>query len=228
MGSARLPGKSMMDLAGKPLVQHVLERSLMAKRLDSVVLATTSDPRDRILCAVARDLGVESFVGSEDDLIDRYYHAGRATAADIVVRIPADNPLIHGTEVDRIVEYFLERSIDFASNLQPRWGNGYPDGIGAEVFAFGTLERLHRQVREPKHREHVTTYFVEHPAEFTMGSCQCPPEFSRPEIKLDVNTLRDLEYVRRLLEDTRQAPQPIRMADIIRWYDEVGRVIPRD
>lgn len=228
MGSTRLPGKSLEDLGGKPLVQHVIERTQLATRLSAIVLATTRRPEDRELIELARRCGVGTFTGSEGDLVDRYFHAAIENDADMVVRIPADNPLIHGSEVDRIVKYFMETSVDFASNLQHLWDNGYPDGIGAEVFAMSTLAWLHREIHESRHREHVTTYFLAHPERFRMGSCQCPPEFRRPEIKLDVNTRRDLEYLRRLFADTATTPQPLQMPAIIRWYDAVGRYCERD
>jgi spore coat polysaccharide biosynthesis protein SpsF len=130
--------------------------------------------------------------------------------------------------VDRIVAYFREHAVDFASNLQPRWNNGYPDGIGAEVFSMPSLEWLDRHVDEARHREHVTTYFVEHPDRFKMGSCECPAAYRRPEIKLDVNTARDLEYLRHLLRDTADCEQPLQMPDIVRWYDRTGSHLRRD
>lgn len=228
MGSTRLPGKSMMDLGGKPLIQHVLERAATARTLHAVVLATTQRPEDEVLKPVAERCHARFFQGSSADLIDRHLQAARAEHADIVVRIPGDNPLIHGSEVDRIVAYFQEHAVDFASNLQPRWNNGYPDGIGAEVFSADTLAWLDEHVTAENHREHVTTYFFEDADRFTTGSCECPEAYRRPEIKLDVNTARDLEYLRRLLRDTADCLQPLQMPDIVRWYDEVGRRLTRD
>src|SRR5262245_26656969 len=108
MGSTRLPGKSMMPLDGVPIVQHVLERAAEANLLDAVVLATSHDSRNAPLIEIARQRNFDVFVGSESDLVDRYRGAAESFKADVVVRIPADNPLIHSTEVDRIVEYLLE------------------------------------------------------------------------------------------------------------------------
>ncbi len=228
MGSTRLPGKSMANLGGKPLIQHVLERVTSAKSLDAVILATTCRSEDEVLRPVAERCHVRFFQGNEQDLVDRHLQAALVEAADIVVRIPGDNPLIHSCEVDRIVAYFRETSVDFASNLQSLWNNGYPDGIGAEVFSISALEWLHCHVEETRHREHVTTYFLEHPERFRTGSCECPRAYRRPEIKLDVNTAPDLEYLRRLLRDTADCEQPLQAPDIVRWYDEAGCYLQRD
>ncbi|HSB66908.1 MAG TPA: hypothetical protein VLD65_10035, partial [Anaerolineales bacterium] len=49
MSSFRLPGKVMLDIAGQPMLQHVINRTKQARMVDRVVLATTSDPSDDVL-----------------------------------------------------------------------------------------------------------------------------------------------------------------------------------
>ena len=107
MGSTRLPKKSMMPLGGKPLLQNVFERVQLTKLVDEIVLATTKKSEDYVLVELAEGMGISVFRGHTSDLIDRYYHAAMKFKAGIIVRIPADNPLIHPAEVDRIIDYFL-------------------------------------------------------------------------------------------------------------------------
>jgi spore coat polysaccharide biosynthesis protein SpsF len=82
-----------MPLAGKPLVYRVLERIIPAKRIDQIVLAVPSTEENKVLSAIAGELGIAVFEGSEDDLVDRYYQAAKKFNARYVVRIPADNPI---------------------------------------------------------------------------------------------------------------------------------------
>jgi spore coat polysaccharide biosynthesis protein SpsF len=225
MKSTRLPGKSMMPLAGKPLLQHVLERAKLAQLLDEVVLAIPVNKEDDILVGLAEKIGVKLFRGHPTDLVHRYYHAAKAFNADIVVRIPADNPLIHPSEIDRIIAYYMNEDVDFASNIAPFLGNEYPDGLGAEVFSFKLLEQIYNTVNDTRHREHVTTYFREHPEKFRLGTVKCPAEFRRPDIVLDVNTSQEYEFMVELFEDLSKEGELIHINEIIPWYDSKKRVL---
>src|SRR4029450_10017399 len=93
MASARFPGKAMVPLAGRPLIQVLLERIAMVPELDSVALATSTRPENRVLVEVARALGIPAFQGEEDDVLKRYIDCARTMDADHVVRVTGDNPL---------------------------------------------------------------------------------------------------------------------------------------
>ena len=219
MGSTRLPGKSLMPLGGKPLIQNVIERICLAKSLDGVVLATTIKSEDDAIVSLGQELNVSVFRGHSTDLVDRYFQAAKKHKADVVVRIPADNPLIHPEEIDRIVNYFLRSEMDFASNICAYLDNEYPDGLGAEVFSIEKLEEIHLEVLDPRHREHVTTFFRENPDRFRLGTVKCPKEFRRPDIVLDINTKSDYEFIARLFDDLGAEKRLITILDIIPWYD---------
>lgn len=221
MGSRRLPGKSMADLAGKPLLWHVLARVTRSQKVDEVVLATTTKEEDDVLANLAREFGVSVFRGSENDLLDRYYQAAKKFKADIVVRIPADNPCLEPAEIDRIIEYHKRGESDFSSNLQNIDGNGYPNGLGAEVYNFDTLEKLWHIAEEPRHREHVSNYLFENRDKFVIGTIPCPEEFRRPDLKLDVNTEEELRFIRAVYEYLYLRKNHFHITDIIEWYDKI-------
>ena len=162
---------------------------------------------------------VEVFRGHPSDLVDRYYEASKFYEADVVVRIPADNPLIHPSEIDRIVSYYLDSNLDFASNLGPFLDNQYPDGLGAEVFSFDLLQKIYREVDDLSHREHVTSFLRENPDQFRLGSVKCPEEFRRPDIVLDINTIEEYEFIEKLFKDLSRPGELIHISQIIPWYD---------
>lgn len=223
MGSKRLPGKSMADLAGRPLVWHVIERVKRSRTLDDIVLATPRCTEDDVLTEVAEACGIKTFRGAENDLMDRYYQAATAFGAEVVVRICADNPVIEPNEIDRIVVYHQHNGRQFSSNLSNIQNNGYPDGIGAEAFNLITLEEAWKLATDPGHREHPHTYFYDHPEQYVMGTVQCPTEFRRPELKLDVNVLEELQFVRAIYEYWYPKKPQFTILDIIDWYDNVYR-----
>jgi spore coat polysaccharide biosynthesis protein SpsF (cytidylyltransferase family) len=154
MGSTRLPGKVLMDLAGEPMLVRVVNRVRRAERLDEVVVATTASPSDDPIFEGCRQRGWAVERGSEKDVLDRYYRAARAHHADVVVRITADCPFVDAGLIDQVVGAFLGGGYDYVSNvLEPRT---YPRGLDVEVFRFSALEKAWQEDRDPSWREHVT------------------------------------------------------------------------
>ncbi|MBN2121134.1 MAG: glycosyltransferase family protein [Candidatus Omnitrophica bacterium] len=228
MGSTRLPGKSMLDLAGAPLIARLIERVKRAGGLEAIVLATTVKTQDDVLKRIADDYGIFSFRGSENDLVDRYYQAAKVFKADIIVRLPGDNPVAEPGEIDRIIEYHRKGLSDFSSNIMQVDNNGYPDGIGAEVFNFEVLEDVWRRGGNPSQREHLATNFYDYfsqkavyPYRYRIGTVECPQSFRRPDLKLDVNTAEEYEFMRNLYEYLYSRNPQFHITDIIKWYDEI-------
>ncbi len=221
MGSTRLPGKSMMPLAGKPLIEQIILRVKRAKSVDPIVLATTEKPQDDVLCEVARRNATQVFRGAESDLVDRYYKAALQFGADFIVRLPGDNPVVEPAEIDRIVHRYLESADDFSANTHNILNNDYPDGLGAEVFSTLSLKEIWGTVSDPRNREHPHTNYYEHPEKYKIGTVRCPEEFRRPDLRLDVNTLEDYEFLAELYSDLFPVNPDFHITDIISWYDSV-------
>ncbi|MEO5331170.1 MAG: hypothetical protein H7839_04040 [Magnetococcus sp. YQC-5] len=228
MGSTRLPGKSMMDCAGAPLVGRIIERVKRCQQLHEIVLATTSKDEDQVLCDLAQAYQISSFQGAENDLVDRYYQAALQYRADVVVRLPADNAVPEPSEIDRIVKFHLQGKFDFCSNLAQIFDSGYPDGIGAEVFDFSSLEIIWKEKSDLKKREHVHLNFFDYstqmptdPERFSVGTLPCPAEFRRPDLVLDVNTLDQLGFIKSLYEYLYPINSNFSIVDIINWYDNI-------
>jgi len=229
MGSTRLPGKSMMYLAGEPLVGRILERVKRCQRLDDIVLAIPDTTENKVLKKLGESYGIKVFSGSENDLIERYYEAASWTNADYIVRLPADNPAPEPVEIDRIIEHHLALdAMGFSSNLSQIADNGYPDGIGAEVFDFSLLEEARGRSPSAQLKEHVHLNFYDYSTGAPVDSnwcpvntVKCPEEFSRPDLILDVNTEEQYEFMRALYEYLYPLNPNFHITDIIEWYDNV-------
>ncbi len=226
MGSTRLPKKSLMPLAGRPLVDHVMERAKKSRLITEVVMAIPGTPDNEPIAERAKLQGVDVFRGSENDLIDRYYRAAVQYKADIIVRICADNPLIHPSEIDRMIQYFLDHDFDFCSNVGPVMGNNYPDGLGAEVFSFKALEWIHANVTDPHCREHPHENFYRNKDRFNLGTVPCPGELACPDIVLDINTREEYDFISKLFTDLQKPGELIHIMDIIPWYRQHADRIP--
>jgi spore coat polysaccharide biosynthesis protein SpsF len=162
MGSSRLPGKVMLDIAGLPMLERVVERTKRASLLEDVVVATTNEAQDDAVANFCRERGYPVHRGSLHDVLDRFYQAARVFEAEAVVRITADCPVIDPGLIDGIVREFTLSSVDFAANrLPPPWQRTYPIGLDIEVVTFSALERAWKQADQKSQREHVMPYFYE-------------------------------------------------------------------
>ncbi|MEP7220347.1 MAG: glycosyltransferase family protein [Bacteroidota bacterium] len=168
-GSSRLPNKVLLPLAGRPLLQRMVERVRAASRPSEIVIATTSLAADEPVRDLARSIGVRCFSGHPTDLLDRHYRAGLEYQADAVVKIPSDCPLIDPTVIDRVIEHYQTRAdrFDYVSNLHPA---SYPDGHDVEVIGIDALEIAHREARQPFEREHTTPFLWERPERFRLAN----------------------------------------------------------
>lgn len=196
MGSSRLPGKILMDLAGEPMLARVVGRLRRARTLAEVVVATTVEPADEAVERLCAARGWACFRGSQDDVLDRYYRAAQQAGAEVIVRITADCPLIEPAVVDRVVQEFLDRrdELDHACNVWPR--RTFPRGLDTEVFPWRTLDRLWHEDRDPATREHVTAYVYKHPELFRLHNVVNDTDLSGH--RWTVDTPEDLALVRNL------------------------------
>ena len=155
MGSTRFPGKVMLQTNGLTLIQILLERLSESEEITKIVVATTFESNDNPLANHVRSLGYDCEKGSESDVLDRYVTAARAHAADIVIRITGDCPLIDAKLVDLCIREFKQKKIDYLSNNHPP---SFPDGLDVEVFSRQALEKAADEAFEEFDREHVTPY----------------------------------------------------------------------
>ena len=197
MGSTRLPGKVLMDLEGRPMLERQVERLQRARTPDAIVIATTTDARDQPIVDLATHLDVPVTRGSEDDVLDRYVRAAEAHAADVIVRVTADCPLVDPEVLDGCVDILLaEPTLDYASNTLQRT---YPRGLDVEVLPRAILETAAREATDPADREHVTRFVWRQPDRFRLGSITDDGDHS--DLRWTVDTPEDLKLVRRIYAD---------------------------
>ncbi|MCH7643167.1 MAG: glycosyltransferase family protein [Chloroflexi bacterium] len=191
MASSRLPDKVLTDIAGKPMLAHVVERAAAIKGVDDVVVATTTAPEDAAIMEIAPAIGALAFAGHPTDVLDRYYQAATAFEADGVVRITADCPLVDPAVSGKIVARFALGDLDYATNLIVPT---FPDGLDTEVVSYAALKRIWHVATLPSDREHVITYIRTNPDLFTVCNITREPDLSH--IRWTVDEPDDLEFIR--------------------------------
>jgi spore coat polysaccharide biosynthesis protein SpsF len=195
MSSTRLPGKVLLPLLGRPMLERQIERVRRSRRVDRLVIATTVDPTDDAIVSLASELAVECYRGSAEDVLDRYFQVAALLRPSHVVRLTADCPLADCRLIDRAVDFALTGGFDYASNtLRPTW----PDGLDVEVITFAALETAWREARGPVEREHVTPFIVARPERFRHGSLEGDADLSA--MRWTVDEPSDFEFVSRVYE----------------------------
>lgn len=183
-GSTRLPKKVLKKVEGKPLLEHLLLRLKRAKTPDKIIVATTDQKDDDAVARIAKRQNIETYRGSENDVLDRYYWAAKNANADTIIRITGDCPLIDPHIVDNVVNYYKKNypKFDYVCNaLVPT----FPDGMDVEVFLFDALQRAWNNARLASEREHVTPYIHNHPEQFRVYNLKYHLDYSWMRLTID-------------------------------------------
>jgi spore coat polysaccharide biosynthesis protein SpsF len=205
MDSSRLPGKVLKDIAGKPMLWHVVERARRARLVDEVVVATTTEASDEAIEAFCKQNAYSYHRGSLHDVLDRFYQAAKRYQADVIVRLTADCPLLDPGVVDHTIEEFQRRGVDFAANrLPPPFKRTYPIGLDTEVCSFAALEKAWMEAKAPYEREHVMPYLYDVDGRFKV--LRVDNEIDYGDLRWTVDTPEDLELVRQIF--ARLSDQP--------------------
>ena len=216
MGSTRLPGKMLMQLAGRPIVLQVCERVALINGIDKVVVATTTEEKDDLLVRHCLQNGISVFRGSPDDVLDRYYQAAKQESADVVMRVTGDCPFLDPVESEKVLKLFLDNEgCDYATNVDPPF---LPDGLDTEVISFRALQRSWQMAKNVPDREHVTLFIRHHPDLFSVKSLKGNIDLSSNRWTIDEG--RDYEFLNAVAKRLAEKDQFGYLNEILALLDE--------
>jgi spore coat polysaccharide biosynthesis protein SpsF len=205
MTSSRLPGKVMMEAAGKPMLQHLIERLQRVDLIDEIVIATTTNDTDDIMEDFAEKLGVKIFRGDEDDVMNRVIGAAQSVNAEIIVEITGDCPIIDPGIIEQTIHVYLNNKVDYVSNNNVR---SYPDGMDVQVFALDQLEKSSRMTDDALDHEHVTLHIRNNPELFSRINLFSTPELYFPDLGLTLDEKSDYNLLKRIIEHFYKIKKP--------------------
>jgi spore coat polysaccharide biosynthesis protein SpsF len=210
MGSCRLPGKSLMTIGTRTLLEHCVVR-LGAARVP-IVVATSDRPEDDPIDEEAAALGVSVFRGHPTDVLSRYVQAARAFDLTTIVRATADNPFVDGDGPHRVLALVEKIRADHVVEF------GLPIGAAVEAISRGALERADTLATDAYDREHVTS-FIRRDARFQALRAMAPRSLRRPGLRLTVDTQEDLDFARGVHERLGGGRRTPPLAAVIRAAD---------
>jgi spore coat polysaccharide biosynthesis protein SpsF len=168
-GSSRLPGKVLKDIYGKTALERMIERVKKSQSIDEIIIATTINKEDIEIVKFVSLLGLRVFVGSSDDVLDRYYQAARLIKPQFVIRLTSDCPLFDYEILDDAIKIFEDKNCDYLGMISET----FPDGLDLEIMKYEALETAWKQADLISEREHVTLYIKNHPELFNIFDYKC-------------------------------------------------------
>jgi len=158
MGSTRLPYKVLLNLdENEKVLDLLIERLKLSKLIDEIIIATTPDKKNSLIVDVAKVHNVSYFIGSEENVLKRYYKASKKFKLNIIIRATADNPFLDPRILDEIIAFFKKNEYDYIKTLN------LPIGLNVEIFSFETLKKVYNLAKSKPDKEHVTYFIYTHP-----------------------------------------------------------------
>ncbi|MBI3444292.1 MAG: glycosyltransferase family protein, partial [Magnetospirillum sp.] len=179
MTSSRLPGKVLLPCQGQPMLARMVERLRRVPSLSGIVVATTVNAADDAIEALATELGIGCWRGSEDDVLARVLDGAHAFEADVIVETTGDCPLIDPSIVEQCIQEYRASGVDYLSNVLERT---FPIGMDTQVFATGILDDVARRTSDPTDHEHVSLYIYRHPELYSLRNVAAPPDLHDPDL----------------------------------------------
>jgi spore coat polysaccharide biosynthesis protein SpsF (cytidylyltransferase family) len=211
MGSSRLPGKVLTQIAGRSVLAHCIQR-LVAADAGEVIVATTTRPEDAAVVAEAQRLQVRAIRGPVDDVLGRFALAVVDWEGPYVIRATADNPVVDIDAPGRVLKV-LDGGADYCVE------EGLPVGAAVEGMRTTALRDAATVAHSAYDREHVTPYLKHNPGRYRVCPAPAPPECYRPRLRLTVDTREDFSYVKSLLEQAGADERLVPLRDVIALAD---------
>lgn len=213
ISSTRLASKALLELCGKPMIFHVIERAKAINGADKVILATGSGDENNPLIEIASECGILSYAGSEDDVLERYFLASEKIECDYVIRITGDNPFTDYESASLALGFAYDQDADHCTTA------GIPLGTGVEIIKKSALKKAYENGKEPHQREHVTPYIKEHPELFRIVKYQSALLNPYPDLRLTVDTSEDFKLIEILYNGLYQG-KPVELIDVINFISK--------
>jgi len=191
--STRLPKKVIKEIKGKTMLEYQIERIKLSSEFDKVVVATSTNPEDKVIVEIAKKCGVDYYRGDLNNVLERFYGICKRYRPDAIVRLTGDCPLIDYRIIDDIVKIYKNGNYDIVSNTFKRT---FPDGLDVELLSFDALEHIYKNATTDEEKEHVTHYMYLHPDKFKIYNYAFKSDFSH--LRWTVDEIEDFELISKI------------------------------
>lgn len=214
MGSSRLPGKVMAPLSGCPMLEHIVMRLRHCPWLDKIVIATTTAPQDETIVQWAQQKGLDCWQGPEENVLGRICQAAESLDSEMIVHATADNPLVDPEMITFALQQVEDKDFDLA--CMP----GLPLGLGVDIFRKAALKKADQLATKAAHREHVNSFFFDHPEYFTILCLPTPADRRASGLRLTVDTPEDMTLMQKIYQHLGRPGKIIATKEVLGLYHQ--------
>lgn len=217
--STRLPGKVLLELpysSGTTVLQQVIRRLKASEKINQIIIATTTDDADEKIINIAKKENVRFFMGSKENVLERYYLAAKENNLDLIVRITSDCPCIDPEIVDETISAHLNKKSDYTSNTLIRT---FPVGLDVEVLNLQTLEECYNNAKNDLEKEHVTSYVHNNLDKFKTENVSVKG-IDRSQIRITLDTEEDYALLCSVFDYLYEIDEFFKYEDIIKLFEE--------
>lgn len=225
MNSTRLPGKVLLPIMDKPLLLLMVERLKRINFISDIIIATTENRSDDVICNLAKKEKISFYRGSEDDVLGRVLNAAKFYGTEIIVEITSDNPLAEPKLVEEILSFFLDKknNFDIISTDMGYYNQNslitFPLGLGVKVFKTELLEEVSSKTNHPIDREHVVNYILKNTDYYKCHNFLAKGFYKRPEIRLTMDYEEDYQLIKIIYESLYRKDTNFSFSEIIKFLD---------
>ncbi len=198
MTSSRLPGKMLLQVCGKTILELLIERVSRISQLSDIVVATTWNDTDDPIHELCRRLDIKCYRGSENDVLGRVLGAAKTFEADHIVEITGDCPLLDPGLGSACISDYFELGVDYAV-VSARY---FPSGTAIQIFPTSVLSEVDREYPDdPSAREHVSLPIYSQGDRYKVYRLPSEGEFNRPDLRFDLDTYNDFKFIEAVFDE---------------------------
>ena len=222
MDSVRLPGKVLMEVEGRTMLSHLIQRVASSEKLDDVIVATSIRPENDAIQKECCKLGIGCFRGDTNDVLNRFLQASQWIKADSVVRITGDDVLMDPDVIDYVVESYLSQDCDCATSFTT---GSFPKGFSLSVFPHDSLSKANGLELTEYEREHVIFAFLRYKDLFRIVKIGAPPKWQAPQLSLALDTPEDYVLISEIIRRLSKKNRYFGLEDILAFLKKKPRLV---
>ncbi|MFZ1986505.1 MAG: hypothetical protein WAU91_19000 [Desulfatitalea sp.] len=196
--SKRLPEKALIPVAGKLLIEHIIDRLKMVPHIDKIYICTSTEKEDQRLLAIAKKNEVCFYAGSPESPIDRMIQVGKDEQADCLIRVTGDNIFTDPVYLTETIQRHRIAKADYTRMMR------VPIGLCAEAMSREALERCY-SLMDPDKSEYLMLYMFQ-PANFSCQVILPEQDLEGTQFSLTVDTPDDFERTRFIFDNLKTSP----------------------
>ncbi len=213
INSKRLRGKILKKINNTRIIEILILRLKKSKKINDIIVACSNNKDDEKIIKICKKLKIKYFVGSEHNVLERYYNAAKKFKIQNIVRITSDCPLIDPFILDNLIEKYFSKKCDYASNtIDPT----FPDGFDMEIFKFDLLKERYFKSVELTEKEHVTPGMLNN-KKYKYFSLKLDKDFSM--LRLTLDDKNDFKIIKKLFYNFKNNLY-IKLDQILNLYDQ--------